>query len=151
MRERELWRQETRQVHTGIRWYTPVTKRLDACVRNATAKHAWIVWLDRTAIFKVKSSYISHHHRFFVQANDPSMLSDRFIDPFLYWFCYRLIRIFSSTQGSSAIKGLQNMHRKESRPARFCNVIGFENIRNTRQHFIGFVVGLFFFYSGERI
>ena len=33
----------------------PVTKRAEACVRNANAKHAWIVWLDRSAIFKVKS------------------------------------------------------------------------------------------------
>ena len=38
--------------------YSPVTKWVKACVRNATAKHAWIFWLDRTVIFKVKSSCI---------------------------------------------------------------------------------------------
>ena len=29
----------------------------------------------------------------FVQPNDPSMLCDRFMDPFLYSFCYRLIDV----------------------------------------------------------
>ena len=28
-----------------------------------------------------------------VQPNDPSMLCDRFMDPFLYSFCYRLIKL----------------------------------------------------------
>jgi hypothetical protein len=32
--------------------YSPVTKRVGIWVRNATAKHAWIVWLDWAAIFK---------------------------------------------------------------------------------------------------
>ena len=30
----------------------PVTKPVEAYVRNATLKHACIVWVDRTAIFK---------------------------------------------------------------------------------------------------
>lgn len=41
-----------------------VTKQVKACVRNATAKHECIVWLDRTAIFKVKSPCLSHRHCF---------------------------------------------------------------------------------------
>ena len=41
-----------------------VTKRIEACVRNAIAKPACIVWLDRTAIFKFKSSCLSRHHCF---------------------------------------------------------------------------------------
>ena len=51
---------------------SPVTKRVEACVRNATAKHAWIVWLDRTAIFKVKSSCISLDHRFLSSQTIPA-------------------------------------------------------------------------------
>ena len=51
---------------------SPVTKRVEACIRNATAKHAWIIWLDRTAIFKVKSSCISHHHRFLSSQTIPA-------------------------------------------------------------------------------
>ena len=43
---------------------SPGTKRVGACVRNATARHACIVWLDRTAIFKVKSSCLSRCHWF---------------------------------------------------------------------------------------
>jgi len=43
---------------------SPVTNRLEACVRNATATHAYIVKLDRKAIFKVKSSCLSRHHCF---------------------------------------------------------------------------------------
>ena len=31
-------------------------QRVEACVRNAPAKHAWIVWLDRKAIFKSLSN-----------------------------------------------------------------------------------------------
>ena len=27
---------------------SPVTERVETCVRNATAKHAWIVWLLST-------------------------------------------------------------------------------------------------------
>ena len=43
---------------------SPGTKRVGACVRNATARHACIVRLDRTAIFKVKSSCLSRSHCF---------------------------------------------------------------------------------------
>jgi len=43
---------------------SPGTNRVRACVRNATARHACIVWLDRTAIFKVKSSCLSRCHCF---------------------------------------------------------------------------------------
>ena len=45
-----------------------VTKRVEVFVRNATAKHACITWLDRTAIFKVKSSNLSNHRCFFFSA-----------------------------------------------------------------------------------
>ena len=37
----------------------PVTKRVEEWVHKAIAKHVGIVWLDRTAIFKVKSSFLS--------------------------------------------------------------------------------------------
>lgn len=37
----------------SLKWTSnwPVAKLVEACARNATAKHAWIVWLDRTAIY----------------------------------------------------------------------------------------------------
>lgn len=52
---------------------------MEELVHKAIAKHARIVWLDRTAVFK------------FVQPNDPSMLCDRLMDPFLHSIFYRLI------------------------------------------------------------
>ena len=36
--------------------YPPITRRVGAFVQNASARHAWSIWLDRTAIFKVKWS-----------------------------------------------------------------------------------------------
>ena len=49
----------------GVVVNSPVTKRVEACVRSATSRDACIVWLDRTVIFKVKSSCLSHYHCFF--------------------------------------------------------------------------------------
>ena len=34
------------------RSYSPVTKRVEACVQNATAKHAWIVWWTERPLSK---------------------------------------------------------------------------------------------------
>lgn len=36
----------------------PVTKRVEACVRNASTKHALTVWLDRMTIFGCKMAVI---------------------------------------------------------------------------------------------
>ena len=66
----------------GVVVNSPVTKRVEACVRSATSRDACIVWLDRTAIFKVKSSCLSHYHCFFSQPNDPRMLGDCFVCAF---------------------------------------------------------------------
>ena len=49
----------------GVVVNAPVTNRVEACVRTATSNDAYIVWLDRTAIFRVKSSCLSHYHCFF--------------------------------------------------------------------------------------
>ena len=105
------------------------TKRVGACVRNATAKHACIVWLDRTAIFKVKLSCLSRHHCFLSsQTILASMLCDRFMDPFLYSFCYRRIKdvkivlVWSIGEGGwGSVKkgGIEHMPAFETR----CTVI----------------------------
>ena len=36
---------ERHRLQRGLHW--PVTNRAEACVRDATAKYAWIVWLDK--------------------------------------------------------------------------------------------------------
>ena len=36
----------------------PVTKRVEACVRNASTKHALTVWLDRMTIFGRKMAVV---------------------------------------------------------------------------------------------
>ena len=51
--------------------------------------HELFGWTERP--FSKSNRRVSATIIVFVEPNDPSMLCDRFMDPFLYSFCYRLI------------------------------------------------------------
>ena len=52
---------------------------------------------------------------FFVQTNDPSILCDHFMDPFLYSFCYRLITPRSNVYPSRELISRASCTGKNSR------------------------------------